>query len=123
LGFYLSTTLNEGTNWNYRKTDQRLIVIKTKNDNVRIAAVLDALTNLSFAINVPEDISMENFVLEREYLAHLNVYTLKSFEGIDEEFVNFFDELDVDQALENFIEAYWIYPSKIRFDLTDLEEP
>jgi hypothetical protein len=123
LGFYLSATLNEGTNWNYRKTDQRLIVIKTKNGTVRKAAVLDVLTNLFFAINIPESISMESLVPEKEYLAHLNIYTLKSLEGIDEEFVNFFDALDIDQALENFIKAYWIYPSKIRFDLADLEEP
>jgi hypothetical protein len=118
----LSATLNEGTNWNYRKTDQRLIVIKTKNENVRKAAVLDVLTNLTFAINVPKNILMESLMPEKEFLAQLKVYTSKSLEGIDEEFTNFFDALDVDQALEDFIKAYWIYPSKILFELADLEE-
>jgi len=119
----LSATLNEDTNWNYRKTDQRLIVIKTKNENVHKAAALDVLTNLSFEINVPENISMESLMPEKEYLAQLKVYTSKSLEGSDAEFTNFFDALDVDQTLEDFIKAYWIYPSKIRFDLADLEEP
>ncbi|HEX7483146.1 MAG TPA: hypothetical protein VF350_06740 [Candidatus Bathyarchaeia archaeon] len=119
----MSATLNQDTNWNYRKTDQRLIVIKTKNENVRKAATLDVLTNLTFAVNVPENISMESLIPEKEYLAQLKVYTSKSLEGIDKEFINFFDALDVDQALEDFIKAYWIYPSKIRFELIDLEEP
>ena len=119
----MSATLNEGTNWNYRKTDQRLIVIKTKNNNVRKAAVLDVLTNLPFAIYVLDNISTDSLTLEKEYLAQLKVYTSKNLEGIDEEFINFFDALDVDQALEDFIKAYWIYPNKICFDLADLEEP
>jgi len=118
----LSATLNEGTNWNYRKTDQRLIVIKTKNNNDHKAAVLDVLTNLPFAIYVSDNISTVSLTLEKEYLAQLKVYTSKNLEGIDEEFINFFDALDVDQALEDFIKAYWIYPSKICFDLVDLEE-
>lgn len=119
----MSAMLNEGTNWNYRKTDQRLIVIKTKNNNVRKAAVLDVLSNLPFAIYVPENISTESLIVEKEYLVQLKVYTSKSLEGINEEFINFFVALDIDQALEDFIKAYWIYPSKIHFDLTDLEEP
>jgi len=119
----LSATLNEGKNWSYRKTDQRLIVIKTKNNKVRKAAVLDVLTNLSFAINVPENISMESLILEKEYLVQLKVYTSKNNQGIDKEFINFFEAIDVDQALEDFIKAYWIYPSKINFELEEIEEP
>ena len=41
----------------------------------------------------------------------------------DKEFYNFFDALDVDQAAEDFIKAYWVYPSKIRFELVEVEEP
>lgn len=119
----MSASLNQDTNWNYRKIDQRLIVVKTKNANVRKAAALDVLTNLPFAMNIPENIDMENLQPENEYLAQLKVYTSKSLEGIDEEFINFFDELDVDQAIEDFIKAYWVYPSKIRFELADVEEP
>ena len=119
----MSASLNQETDWNYRKIDQRLIVIKTKNENVRKTAVLDVLTNLAFAINVPESIPMDELQPEKEYLAQLKVYTSKSLEGIDAEFVNFFDALDVDQAMEDFIKAYWVYPSKIRFELVEVEEP
>ena len=119
----MSASLNQDSDWNYRKIDQRLIVIKTKNQNVRKAAALDVLTNLTFAINVPENIPMEDLQPEKEYLAQLKVYTSNNLEGIDKEFFNFFDALDVDQAIEDFIKAYWIYPNKIRFELADFEEP
>lgn len=119
----MSASLNQGTDWNYRKTDQRLVVVKTKNENVHKAAVLDVLTNLTIVINVPESAQMEDLQLEKEYLAHLKVYTSRNLDGIDKEFFNFFDSLDVDQAIEDFIKAYWIYPSKIRFDLAEIEEP
>jgi hypothetical protein len=33
----------------------------------------------------------------------MKVYISENLEGIDEEFINFFDALDVDQALEDFI--------------------
>jgi hypothetical protein len=119
----LSASLNQDTDWNYRKIDQRLIVIKTKSANVRKAAALDVLTNLPFAINIPENILMEDLQIEKEYLVQLKVYTSKDLEGVDVEFYNFFGALDVDQRIEDFIKAYWVYPNKIRFELADLEEP
>ncbi len=119
----MSAALNEETDWNYRKIDQRLIVIKTKNQNVRKAAAIDVLTNLSFAINVPENLPMEDLQPEKQYLAHLKVYSSKNIEGVGEDFIDFFDAVDIDQAIEDFIKAYWIYPSKIRFDLESIEEP
>jgi len=119
----LSATLDQDTDWNYRKTDQRLIILKTRNEQVRKAAALDVLTNLPIAINIPESIPMESLEQEKEYLAQLKVYTSKDLEGIDVEFVGFFDGLDVDQALEDFIKAYWVYPTKILFELAEVEEP
>jgi hypothetical protein len=124
LGNYkLSATLNEDTSWNFRVSDQRLIVIKTKNEKVHKAAALDILTNLPFAITIPENISIENLEQEKEYLAHLKVYTSKNLQGIDKDFVNFFEALDIDQSIEDFIKAYWIYPDKIKFELIEVEEP
>jgi len=119
----LSASLNQESEWNYRKIDQRLIVIKTKNLDIRKAAALDVLTNLPFAINIPENIPMEDLQPEKEYLAQLKVYTSKDLDGVDMEFFNFFGALDVDQRIEDFIKAYWVYPSKIQFELADLEEP
>lgn len=119
----LSAALNQETNWNYRIVDQRLIVVKTKNENVRKVAALDVLTNLPIAITVAPDIPMESLHGEKEYLAHLKVYTSKDMQGIDRNFISFFEALDVDQSIEDFIKAYWVYPNKIRFLLTDVEEP
>ena len=114
---------HQDRNWNYRKIDQRRIVIKTKNQTVRKADALDLLTNLPISLNLLENISMVNLQLEKEYLAQLKVYTSKNLEGIDNEYVNFFDALDIDQSIEDFIIAYRSYPNKIRFDLVDVEEP
>ena len=119
----MSASLNQDINWNYRKIEHRLIVIKTKNEKVRKAAALDVLTNLFVTIDVPEDINMAELQPEKEFLAQLKVYTSKNLDGINKEFVDFFDTLDIDQAIEDFIKAYWIYPSKIRFELAEIEEP
>jgi hypothetical protein len=109
-------------NWNFRIFEKRLVIVKTKNANVRKVAVQDVLTDLMFAIEVPETIAIEELVVETEYLANLKVYTEKNLSGVTEDFVGFFEELDVDQSIENFIRVYWIYPSKIRFVLTEVEE-
>jgi len=119
----LSAALNQETDWNYRIVDQRLIVVKTKNENVRKVATLDVLTNLPIAINVAPDIPLESLQPEKEYLAHLKVYTSKDMQGIDKDFISFFEAVDIDQSIEDFIKAYWIYPNKIRFELVDVEEP
>jgi hypothetical protein len=74
-------------------------------------------------MDTPEVTPMKDLHLEKEYLAQLRVFTLKSLQGIDKEFFNFFDALDVDQAMEDFIKAYSVYPSKIRFELVEVEEP
>ncbi len=119
----MSASLNDQSEWNYRKTDQRLVIVKTKNENIRKASLLDVLTNIPFTINVPENTSMDDLQPEKEYLAHLKVYTSKNLEGVNEDFVNFFDAVDVDQDLGDFIKAYWVYPSKISFELVDVEKP
>jgi hypothetical protein len=101
---------------------KRLIVIKTKNENVRKVAVSDVLTNLTFSIEVPDVISMNELNVDGEYLADLRVYTAKDVGNVDKDFINFFEALDIDQNIEDFIKAYWIYPSKIRFELAEIEE-
>jgi len=120
---FMSASLDVDDNWNFRVFDKRLIVVKTKNERIRKAAILDVLTNLMFALEVPDMISMEELTLEKEYSANLRVYTAKNIEDVDMDFVDFFEVVDVDQDIEDFIKAYWIYPSKIRFELIDLEEP
>jgi hypothetical protein len=119
----MSSSLDVDSKWNFRIFDKRLVVAKTKNVSVRKVAVLDVLTNLMFAVEVPDMIAMEELTVEQEYLADLRVYTTKNPEGIGKEFTNFFENVDFDQSMEDFIKAYWIYPSKIRFELIEIEEP
>ncbi len=119
----MSISLDLESDWNFRVFDKRLIVVKTKNENVRKVAVLDVLTNLMFSVEVPDLISMKELIVDREYLANLRVYTAKDIGNVDKEFINFFEALDIDQSIEDFIKAYWIYPSKISFELAEIEEP
>ncbi len=119
----MSATLNQETNWNYRTIDQRLIVVKIKNESVRKVAVLDVLTNVPIAVMVAADVDLDAVQPEKEYLAHIQVYTSKDMTGVDKDFISFFEALDIDQSIEDFIKAYWVYPNKIRFLLTELEEP
>jgi hypothetical protein len=119
----MSASLDVSDNWNFRIVDKRLVAVKTKNESVHKVAVLDVLTNLTFAVEVPVRISMQELNVEREYLVNLKVYTSKNLKGVDKDFVNFFEALDVDQSIEDFIKAYWLYPSKIRFELSEVEEP
>ena len=67
--------------------------------------------------------SIQELKVGQNFLANLRVYTSKNLEGIDKDFTDFFEALDIDQNIEDFIKVYWIYPTKIRFELTDLEEP
>ena len=120
---FMSASLDIESDWNFRVFDKRLVVVKAKNESVRKVAVLDVLTNLPFAVEVPDMISMQELSVGKEYLANLRVYTSKNLEGVDKDFTDFFEALDVDQSIEDFIKAYWIYPSKIRFELIDVEEP
>ena len=119
----MSASLDVASDWNFRVFDKRLIIVKTKNDNARKAAVLDVLTNIPFTIEVPDIISIQELKAGQNFLANLRVYTSKNLEGIDKDFTDFFEALDIDQNIEDFIKAYWVYPTKIRFELTDLEEP
>ena len=119
----MSASLDIESDWNFRVFDKRLIVIKTKNNAARKVAVLDVLTNLMFTVEVPDMVSMQELNSDKEYLANLRVYTSKNVGNVDSNFIDFFEAVDVDQSIEDFIKAYWIYPSKIRFELVEIEEP
>jgi hypothetical protein len=119
----VSWSRSDFAEWNYRITDRRLVIVKAINANVHKMAVTDVVTNLPFTIEVKEKDVLESLSTEKEYLVDLKVYTSTNMEDIDNEFVNFFEVLDVDQKLEDFINAFWIYPTKIRFELAEIEEP
>ncbi len=119
---FMSASSDLASKWNFRVLEKRLVVVKTKNENVRKVAVLDVLTNLSFAVEVPDMISIQELVADKEYLANLRVYTAKNVDGVGADFISFFEALDIDQSVDDFIRAYWVHPSKIRFELLDIEE-
>jgi hypothetical protein len=119
----MSASLNSESEWNFRVFDKRLVRIQTKNDSLRKVAVLDAVTNLLFPVQVSEEVPLDVLEVSKDYLANLKVYTSKNIQGVDKDFINFFQALDIDQSMEDFIKAYWIYPSKIKFELLEVEEP
>ena len=117
----LSATHNKASDWNYRITEQRQILIKAKNDRIRKVSVIDLSTNLPFPLEAAEDFSLESLELEKGYFATLKVYTLKNIGKVEQTAVEFFEALDVDQGFEDFIKAYWLYPNLIRFELVEVE--
>ena len=86
---------------------------------------MDALTNIMFMVEVPADSStpLEQLEPGKEYLFNLKVLTSKNLDSIKPDAINFFEAIDVDQPIEDFIQAYWLYPTKVRFQLIEIEEP
>jgi hypothetical protein len=107
--------------WVYRIFDRRAISIKAKNEAVRKIAAVDLLTSLPFGIDVPKGVPIENLEAEKAYYASLNVYTSKNVEGVQPEYMDFFQVIDVDQSMEDFIKAYWLYPKLIKFEVVEIE--
>jgi hypothetical protein len=77
-GFYVGF-LDVAGDWNFRVLDKRIVIVKTPSETVRKVTVLDVLTNLTFAIEVPEVISMDELSVDQEILANLRVYTAKTW--------------------------------------------
>lgn len=118
----MSTIMNIGNvGWNYRKMDERVVRMKGTNIHDRKAVAVDVLTNVSIKIEVPKEISLECLEPEKEYYANLEVYTSQNFKEIDTDFIEFFEQVDVDQNMEDFIRAYLFYPDKIRFEAATIE--
>ncbi len=95
--------------------------MKAKNDQVRKVSVVDILTNAPFPLEAPEEFPMDSLVVEKTYYATFKVYTLKNVKDVASDFVEFFTAADVDQRVEDFIKAYWLYPNYTRFELVEAE--
>jgi hypothetical protein len=59
--------------------------------------------------------------VEKAYMARFKVYTARDAADAAPDYVEFFQVLDVDQAAEDFIKAYWMYPKYIKFELVEAE--
>lgn len=117
----LSISSDNSPDWIYRILDKRVISIKTKNEQVRKIAAIDSQTNLPFGIDVPNDMPLKNVEINKSYFASLKVYTTSKVTGVSPEYVEFFKVLNVNQPIEDFIKAYWLYPKLIKFELVETE--
>ena len=117
----MSASLDEQGDWNYRSLDSRRVVIKGKSNEVRKVSIIDVLTGLPLPLEAPTEFDMQSLDIEKGYYVTFKIYTLKRVEGVPADFVDFFEVLDVDQKTEDFIKAYWLYPSYIRFELVEAE--
>jgi hypothetical protein len=117
----LSGSLEKESDWIYRIFTRRIITVNAKNEQVRKVTATALSTKLAFAIDVPQNVSLESLEVGKSYFASLKVYSAKNSEGVSAEFVEFFQELDVDQSAEDFIKAYWVYPKRIKFELLEVE--
>lgn len=117
----LSASPELQSEWNYRIIANRQIIVKGKNPQVRRVSAIDVLTKTPFPIEVPSDFSLETLEIEKGYFAIFKVYTLKNIKDVTADFVEFFEAVDIDQSIEDFIKAYWLYPDHIKFELTQAE--
>jgi hypothetical protein len=117
----VSAAVNRGSDWNYRINASRQVTVKGKNGAVRKISAIDVLTNLPFPIEVPQDFQMATVDVGKAYFVTFKVYTLKKTPDVSNDFVEFFQVLDVDQSVEDFIKAYWLFPNYIRFELNEAE--
>jgi len=118
----MSIALDVERDWNFRKLDKRLVVVETKSDAEHKIVVLDVLTNIMFSVHTSEMFNIRVLTVNGEYIFTLNVYTTKKLEDIKTDFLGFFEAIDVDHNIEDFIKAHWVYPGKIHFDLVAVEE-
>lgn len=95
--------------------------MKAKNNSVRKVSAIDALTNSPFPLEAAEDFPLETLELDKAYYATFKVYTRKDVKDVGSDFVEFFTAVDVDQSVEDFIKAYWLFPAYIRFELEEAE--
>ncbi len=118
----MSGALEKQSPWVYRIFDRRAIAVKAKNEEVRKVAAIDLATNLPFSIEIPAEVSLDSVEVEKEYYSSLKVYTARKIdETVPKDFVEFFEVLDVDQSMDDFIKVYWLYPKLIRFELVEAE--
>ncbi len=107
--------------WNFRIIASRQIIVKGNNPQVRRISAIDVLTKTPFPLEVPKDFPLDTLKIEKSYYVTFKVYTLKDMKNMTADFIEFFEAVDVDQSIEDFIKAYWLYPDHIKFELAEAE--
>lgn len=126
FGDFLSASLNVESDWNFRVLEKRLVSVKTKSEAVGKVAVLDNATDLMFTVEIKDGVSqtpITQLTAGKEYLFNIRVLTSKNLEDVKSDAISFFEAVDIEQSMDDFVKAYWLYPGKIRFQLTEAEEP
>lgn len=109
--------------WNFRIVENRLVTVKAVNEENRKIAVQDIQTKLMFTLDAAPSIEITKMVPKKQYLFTINVYTAKNLANVDKDFLSFFEAVDVDQEMEDFLKAFRFYPTKVRFELVEVMEP
>lgn len=117
----MDSSLKSNPDWIFRIFDRRIISINAKNDQVRKVAAVDILTGLPFGVDVTVNVSFNDLNIGKTYHAQLKVYTSRNVQEVAPEHIDFFKILDVDQTIEDFIKAYWLYPKLVKFELATVE--
>ena len=79
------------------------------------------MTSLPFGIDVLPDVSLADIAVGETYNVRIKVYTSSNLQGVAPEHMDFFEVLDVDHTVEDFIKACWLYPKLIKFELVEIE--
>lgn len=117
----MSTSPDLQSEWNFRIIANREIIVKAKSETVRKVSVIDILTKLPFPLETPKEYPIDALQLQKNYFAIFKIYTRKNVKDVGTEFIDFFTSLDVDQTVEDFFKAYWLYPNYIKFELDEAE--
>ncbi len=123
----MSASLNVESGWNFRAQSKNV----WQQSRARLKrsgkiAVQDTLTNLMFTVEVQKDISatpIAELSAGKQYLLNLRVITSQNLNDVKADAISFFQAVDIEQSIEDYIKAYWLFPSKIRFQLVEAEEP
>lgn len=114
-------TIWNAEDWNYRITDTRTVLAKSKNLKDHKILAEDIRTKLPLIIEVPDNVLFQTIKVGKEYTMALKIYTAKSTENVDRKFVELFEVLDVDLPAESFLNATCAYPNLVRFELQEIE--
>jgi hypothetical protein len=108
--------------WNYRKTDMRTVIVKAKNLNDHKLVVEDVGTKLPFILEISANVPLHTIKVGQEYTVRIEIFTAKSMKDLKKEFIELFQVLDVDQPTEAFLSATCSHSALVRFELTEIEK-
>ena len=108
--------------WNFRISDRRSILVKSKEKNNHRIYAQDISTKMPFILELAEDVPADLIEVGKTYDARIKVYTAKSAEKVKADFIELFQVLDVDRPMEDFLETTCCYSDFVKFELVEIED-